>query len=185
MTIDEVLSEMQAHLNTRKPNEPPLRFDNWAALADLSYRALYARLRRKEHAPLLNAYMQAITDYHAAVAEALRAAGANHIGLLIAISKRFDISIKTLRNKANRMGLRSTARQRISVERCVAHAEVGMTLLQLAEVTGYKDYSLANLIPRGAFNGLLEFTVRPVLEANGRKRRRVVITQVNKRKART
>lgn len=181
MTIDEVLSEMQTHLDTRKPNEPPLRFDNWAALADLSYRDLYSRLRRKEYTPLLNAYMQAITDYHAAVADALQEAGFNHIDLLIPIAQHFEIPMKTLRNKANRMGLRSVARQRISVERCMSHAKAGLTLLQWAEAAGYKDYSLYNLVVRGSFDGKLEFSVRPVKVAKGCTRMCLTIARVLKK----
>jgi hypothetical protein len=59
------------------------------------------------------------------------------------------------------------------------------TLVELAQVTGYKDYSLANFIPRGRFEGRIEFALRQVRDANGFNRRRLVITHVGKPRKRS
>ncbi len=186
MTREDVMREIAEHLATRKPNDPLIRLDNWAAMAGLTYRELYGRTKwNKAYKDIIEQYMAASRAYHDAVHEALRAAGANHIAYLRPIAEQFGMSMKTLRNKAARLGLTNIGPQRISVDKCVAHAQVGMTLVELAQATGYKDYSLANLIPRGRFEGRIEFALRQVRDATGFNRRRLVITYVGKRRKRS
>ena len=186
MTREDVMREIAEHLATRKPTDPLIRLDNWAAMAGLTYRELYGRTRwHQAYRDIIEQYMAASRAYHDAVHEALRAAGANHIAYLRPIAEQFGISMKTLRNKALRLGLANIGPQRISVAKCVAHAQVGMTLAELAQVTGYKDYSLANFIPRGRFEGRIEFALRQVRDANGFNRRRLVITHVGKPRKRS
>jgi hypothetical protein len=186
VTREDVMREIAEHLATRKPNDPLIRLDNWAAMAGLTYRELYGRTKwNKAYKDIIEQYMAASRAYHDAVHEALRAAGANHIAYLRPIAEQFGMSMKTLRNKAARLGLTNIGPQRISVDKCVANAQVGMTLVELAQATGYKDYSLANLIPRGRFEGRIEFALRQVRDATGFNRRRLVITYVGKRRKRS
>jgi hypothetical protein len=186
VTREDVMREIAEHLATRKPTDPLIRLDNWAAMAGLTYRELYGRTRwKQEYRDIIEQYMAASRAYHEAVHAELRAAGANHIAYLRPIAEKFDIPMKTLRNKARRLCLANIGPRRISVAKCVAHAQVGMTLAELAQATGYKDYSLANLIPRKRFAGLIEFALRQVIDSSGCNRRRLVITHVGKPRKRS
>jgi hypothetical protein len=181
VTFEEVIQELSEWLDERKPNEPLIRLDNWAAMADMTYREFFSIGRRKPYAPVLKRYFAAIRAWRDAVHAALHDIGVNDITYLREVAAHFGVPEKTIRGKAQRLGLApSNKKQKISVERCLEVAKVGMTLDELAAASGYKDHSLANLVPRNGFKGKIIFAVRVTDSPRGR-RPRLVIIEVRKK----
>jgi hypothetical protein len=176
MTFEEVIQELSEWVDQKAPDEPPIRLDNWAAMADMTYRDFFERGRRNPYAPILKRYFAASRAWHEAIHDALREAGINDIVYIRGIAERFGALEKTVRNKAQRLGLpSSTRKQKISIRKCLAVAQLGMTLGELADAAGYKKHSLANLIPRDRFNGKISFDLRWTETPRGRRKRLVIV----------
>jgi hypothetical protein len=182
MTFEEVIQELSEWIDQRNPEEPPIRLDNWAAMADMTYRDFFERGRRKPYASILRRYFAASRAWHEAIHTALREAGVNDIVYIREIAARFGALEKTVRNKAQRLGLpSSTRKQKISIKRCLEVAKLGMTLDELANAAGYKKHSLANLVPRDRFNGKIVFDLRWAETTRG-LRKQLVIVKLQRKK---
>jgi hypothetical protein len=182
MTFEEVIQELSEWIEQRDPTEPLIRLDNWAAMADMTYREFFEQGRRQPYAPILKRYFAASRAWHEAIHDALREVGINDITHIKEIAERFGAHVKTVRNKAARLGLASSTRkQKISVSRCQEVAQLGMTLDELADAAGYKKHSLANLVPRDRFNGKIVFDLRWTETPRG-LRKRLVIVKLKRKK---